>query len=150
MKRKILFIAAGFALTALTAQADEKSAQLDDVFLGQSAAQVTLAVQAQQCELRSTVWRDKLIAAVKQRLSKHIKQVRPTWSDPNIDAITGQILYGAYFGAVGDIGAPPPDSSDIMKMGEQSLAKSMACQVVQYRKSDLLYLDRIVEDAPNS
>jgi hypothetical protein len=123
--------------SAAYVRADEKSARLDDEFTRQSAGQVALASQAQQCELRSTVWRDKLIATVGQRLSEHFKKVRPTWTAAENDAISRQIIYGAIYGAKSDVGAPSVDSTDIMKLGEQSLARSMACQVVSYRKSEL-------------
>lgn len=145
MKCKTRLLTICFALVASVVRADDKSARLDDEFTRQSAAQVALATQAQQCELRSSVWRDKLIDIVRQRLSEHFKKARPTWTDAESDAIAGQIIYGAVYGAKGDIGAPSVDSTDIMKLGEQTLAKSMACQVVMYQKSELLYLDRILE-----
>ena len=135
-----------FALAASAVHADEKSAHLDDDFVQQLAAQVALAIQAQQCELRSSVWLNKLIDSAERRLSKHFREVRPTWTETEDDAIAGQIIYGAIYGAKSDISAPPVVLTDIMKLGEQNLARSMACQLVTYHKSDLLYLDRIVED----
>jgi hypothetical protein len=69
---------------------------LDDDFVQQSAAQVALAIQAQQCELRSSVWLNKLIDSVERRLSRHFREVRPTWTETEDDAIAGQIIYGLY------------------------------------------------------
>jgi hypothetical protein len=128
------------------AWADDSLAQADDDFMHHSAAQAALAVLAQQCDLRSSAWRDKLIVTITARLAKHFKKVRPTWSGPEDDAIAGQIVYGAVYGAKGETGAPAADPSDMMKLGEQEMAKSMACQVAEYRKTELLFLDRIIEE----
>jgi hypothetical protein len=129
--------------------ADEKTATLDDEYTRQTAGQVALAVEAEQCQLRSAVWRNKLIDAEGQRLAQHFKKVRPTWTDTENMAIAQQVLYGAIYGAKGDIGAPPVPSDDLTTSGLQAMAGAMACQVVQYRKADLLFLDRIIE-APGS